>query len=224
MAYCSQCGKPLQQVDANFCNSCGARLRPASAYASPQPAYTPPAYTPPPSAPAAPLSTDRATFRNTGMGYILPAALLIIALLMGTANPLFLVDVNLGNILMQWAVYAAIAFAAVLPARAKGPDLSVGSVMALSGVIIGQAVQGGGPWLSGLLLAIVAAAVVGAINGVINGVIRIRSILLTILISAAVTVAVSFIVRRIALGLTDGYPIIADVPGISPSLAAVNCF
>lgn len=47
MTYCTQCGKPLQQADANFCNSCGARLTPASAYAPQQPAYAPPAYTPP---------------------------------------------------------------------------------------------------------------------------------------------------------------------------------
>ena len=220
MTYCTQCGKPLQQADANFCNSCGARLTPAPAYASPQPAYAPPAYAPPPSAPAAPLTTERANFRNTGMGFLLPAALLIIVLLTGMVNPLFLVDVNLGNILMQWAVYAAIAFAAVLPARANGPDLSIGSVIGLSAVIIGQVVQAGETWLSGLLLALLAAAIVGTVNGVINAVVRVRSILLTVLISAAVTGAVSFIVRRIALGLTDGYPVMTDIPGISPGLAA----
>lgn len=193
---------------------------PAPAYAPPQPAYAPPAYTPP-AAPAAPLAAGRTTFRNTGMGFILPVLPFIVALFMGMDSPGFLGFQNLSDLFMSWARYAMIAFAAVLPARAKGPDLSFGSVVSLSSVIIGLALQSGGSSFSGLLLAILAAAVVGAVNGVANGVIRVRSILLTVLISAAVTGVVSFIVGQIALGLTDGYAIRTDVPAISLNMAAI---
>lgn len=193
---------------------------PAPAYAPPQPAYATPAYTPP-AAPIAPLTANQFTFRNTGMGFILPVLLLIISLFMGMIHPVFLSIENISVIFKQSTVYAAITFAAVLPARAKGSDLSFGNVVSLSSVIIGLALQSGGSSFSGLLLAILAAAVVGAVNGVANGVIRVRSILLTVLISAAVTGVVSFIVGQIALGLTDGYAIRTDVPAISLNMAAI---
>jgi len=253
MTYCTQCGKPLQQDDANFCTACGARLTPAPADAPPPPAYepptdappppayeppvdvpprpayvppadtpprlayVPPANTPPPPAPPAPLSSDRATFRNTGLGLIFPSLLLIAALVFGMViNHNF----NWSDILWQWAVHAAIAFAAVLPVRAKGPDLSIAGIIGLSSVIISLVIREGEEWYIGVLIAVLVAAVIGAVNGVINGVIRDRSIPLTVLISAAVTGVVIFILRNVAIVLTDGAIIRVDIPVIPPEAAA----
>ena len=209
MKYCTHCGKALPE-DAVFCTACGTQASPAAGSAPPYAS----AYA---SAPLPPKSGT--TFRNAGLGFILPAVILLALFVMGAANPYFFMLKNLENILLAAVPCIAVALATVLPTRAKGPDLSPSAVPALSGIIIGLVMQSGGSWLAGLLLAIAAAAAVGAVNGVINGLIRVRSAVLTVLISAAVTLVVSFIVRRVAFSLSGGAPIMPDLPDIPIGLA-----
>lgn len=217
MAYCTQCGKALPD-DSVFCSSCGVRVTSAAAppLSDPPPSYTAAYNVPQPS-----RQSSGVRFLNTGLGFVLPAVLFIITLLIGSLTPNFFLVQNLSNVFLQYVTLAAIAFACVLCIRAKGPDLSLGAVMGLSGVIAALVMQSGGSWLAGLLMAVAAAAVIGAVNGTVNALIRIRSVVLTILISAAVTLAVSFGVRRIAFALTAGVPIQAGLPHISPALPAV---
>ena len=213
MKYCTQCGQALPD-DTAFCTVCGAKLEPGYAAGStpmPMPNFQQPAARP----------TGRITFLNTGLGFILPAVILFVAFAIGINTRNFLSLINLEQLFMACVIFAALAFAVVLPARAKGPDLSIGRVMALSGVIITLIIESGGTWFSGLLAAIVAAAVVGAVNGVINAVIRVRSVLLTVLISAVVTWAVSFGVLLIAVALAgDNSVVIADLPDFDPATVA----
>lgn len=204
MTNCPQCGKPLPD-NAAYCVSCGAKMAPIPDNLSMLP----------------PSSGSRATFLNTGLGFILPAALLVIIFAASIFTPHFLMVQNLSNVLLQYVVLAVIAFAVVLSARAKGPDLSVGAVMGLSGIVIGMVMQSGGSWLTGLLLAVMTAAVVGAVNGAVNAVIRFRSVMLTLVISATVTLIISFGVRQIVYALSGGAPIIVQSPFISLALAAV---
>ena len=107
--------------------------------------------------------------------------LFVVALAIGLFSPVFLAATNVSNVFRQCAFLRGRRFRHRAAHPGQGPDLSIGAVMGLSGIIFGLVVQAGGSWFTGLLLAILAAAAIGAVNGVINAVIRLRSILLTVL-------------------------------------------
>lgn len=213
MKYCIRCGKVLPE-DTVFCTGCGAKATPATDAAAPS-------YAPPPMP-----AKSGITFRNTGLGFILPAVMLIFLFYMGLTDPLFSSVWHFKYVVRPAVPYILVAFAVVLSSRAKGPDLSLGAILGLSGIIVGLVMQSGGSWLAGLLLAIAAAAVVGAVNGVINGLIRVRSAVPTVLISAAVTWSMSFFVRRIAAVLSGGIAIrLSDVSlGAAGILVVLTAF
>ena len=204
MTYCSKCGKPLQQSDANFCTSCGVRLAPAPAYAPPPPAYAPPVYTPPPPAPAPPMAADRATFRNTGLGFVLIGILLVAALGLAFFSPMFFSIGNLENLFWSFVTYAIIGFAAVLSSRAKGPDLSVGYVAGLTSVIVALNAADSGSLLTGLVIALVVGAAVGFVNGVCSVYLRISAVIVTLI--------TGFFAYFTGMLISQGYPI---TPGFS---------
>ena len=83
----------------------------------------------------------------------------------------------------------------LLSARAKGPDLSIGSTAALSSVIVAAYAQDG--FLTGgIILALVICLVIGAINGVLTVYARIPSVLITL--------GMMLLLRGIAFSLSGG--------------------
>lgn len=80
--------------------------------------------------------------------------------------PRFLTAHNITNILRQVSIVSVIAFGELFTVIIAGIDLSVGSLAALSGVVLAILVASGVP----LVLAIIAGLAVGAIVGLINGI------------------------------------------------------
>ena len=201
MIYCNQCGQRLTP-DEQFCTACGAPIPQASAPVPPPPEPTvygtPPAYSPPPaySAPpaygtppayrTAPASLGQNTFVNSFLSVIVLAAFFIIILPTAMViSPYFLTAENLSNILFQIATFGAIAFAVAVSARAKGPDLSIGAVIALSSCIIALNYQAGSLFL-GICLSLLVCAVIGVINGAITTYLRAPAIIVTLLTGAMI--------------------------------------
>jgi len=100
--------------------------------------------------------------------------------------------------------YGALAFAVALTARAKGPDLSLDSVVIFSSIIMAQSINNSGSWFGGLMLAIIICGVIGAINGLLTVFLKIPAIIVTIVISA--------ITSYIGYVLTEGRPILVAFP------------
>jgi ribose transport system permease protein len=82
------------------------------------------------------------------------------------ASESFLTAGNMANLSRQWAVFGIIAIGELMVILTKGIDLSVGSVVGLTGAVAAQLLVLGFP----IPLAVLCACAVGAAVGVINGV------------------------------------------------------
>jgi ribose transport system permease protein len=114
-------------------------------------------------------------------------------------TPHFLTVANLLNIAQQTAINAVVAVGMTYVIISGGIDLSVGSIVAFSGVTLGWALQEGQP----LPLALGIAVLVGAGCGLINGVIVSWGGLPPFI----VTLGMMSIARGAALLFTEGRPV-----------------
>ena len=202
MTYCSRCGNELPE-GTSFCTACGAA-------ASPAPDNAPPA----PHEPSLPPPSNGLTFRNSGVGLVLTGVLLIaVHILAFVSSPMFTHFANILNLLKQFAVASAIGFTVVLSMRAKGPDLSVGSVMGLSAVIISSISLSAGSVWTGLLVALTVSVVIGLINGMFSVYFRVPAVIITI-ITGALAYSISLLISN-GKYLTGSHPSLEDVPAAS---------
>lgn len=91
--------------------------------------------------------------------------LLVLCAVLWALTPHFLTVSNLLNIVQQTSINAIVAAGMTFVIISGGIDLSVGSIVALSGVVLGTLLQSGQPGV----LAIPAAAAVGIGCGLLNG-------------------------------------------------------
>ncbi|WP_404474480.1 ABC transporter permease [Microbacterium aerolatum] len=107
------------------------------------------------------------TSRKALSSNLLPiiAALIIVSVVLSFMTPAFLTASNLTNIVTQSAVVGIAAIGATFVIITSGIDLSVGSNIALSGMIGAIVAQSTGNGFYGILAVIVVAAAVGAFNG-----------------------------------------------------------
>jgi ribose transport system permease protein len=90
-------------------------------------------------------------------------------LLVGLAvvSPVFATPSNLFNIALQSSINALLAFGMTFVILTAGIDLSVGSLLAISGALAGGLMVGGGlPWPLAALVGLAAGTALGAINGI----------------------------------------------------------
>ena len=103
-------------------------------------------------------------FNASNMGALMVLIVLIIA--MSIINSSFLSRANLVNVMQQITVNALIASGMTIVVLTGGIDLSVGSVMAISGLVMGKLMQNG----ANALVAILAGLAIGILIGLINGI------------------------------------------------------
>lgn len=90
---------------------------------------------------------------------------LLVALLMGAISPEFRTAGNMSVLLLNGSVVTLLALGQACVLLTGGIDLSVGSNIALTGMIAALAMQHGVPWWMAALLAIVTGVAVGLFNG-----------------------------------------------------------
>lgn len=118
-----------------------------------------------------------------GRGFGGLPVLLALAVGLSLATDTFLTGTNLENLGRQVSIYAIIAIGQLLVILTAGIDLSVGSVVGLSGVIAAKTVfetAGTGSVLLAVLLALVAGAAVGAVNGVLVAIMKMPPFIVTL--------------------------------------------
>jgi ribose transport system ATP-binding protein len=101
-------------------------------------------------------------------------------LVFGLARPDFLTFSNFLNIGLQTAVISIIAFAMTCVIVARGIDLSVGSTVAVAGVVGALALQAGWPPLLGLIVILLVGLGVGVLNGFLVTVIGVSPFIATL--------------------------------------------
>jgi ribose transport system permease protein len=129
--------------------------------------------------------------------------LLVVIIFLSLTTTTFLTANNLQNVSRNFAWIAIPAFGESLVIIIGGIDLSVGSVMALSGLVTAMVLQSGMSNVLAVIAGLTAGSLIGWINGTLVGRVRFPPFI--------VTLATSSIVRGIVFGLAGGWPIL-DLP------------
>jgi len=133
------------------------------------------------------------------------AGLVGLCLLLWALTPYFLTVSNLLNVLEQTAINAVIAAGMTFVIISGGIDLSVGSLVALAGVVLALCLHAGAPVLVACTAALSAGAVFGALNGL--------AITWGRLPPFIATLGMMSIARGCALLFTAGRPVSGFDPG-----------
>ena len=126
-------------------------------------------------------------------------ALVLLTSAFSILSPYFFTTQNFSNILIQSAITIVIASGATLVIASGGIDLSVGSVLCLSGIIMAMSIKAEIPAGIGILIGLVGGLLMGAINGFLIGVVRITPLIATL--------ASLSVIRALAYIITDARPI-----------------
>ncbi len=129
--------------------------------------------------------------------------LLAVIVFLSLTTTTFLTTNNLQNVSRNFAWIAIPAFGESLVIIIGGIDLSVGSVMALSGLVTAMVLQYGMSNFLAVIAGLAAGSLIGWINGTLVGRVRFPPFI--------VTLATASIVRGIVFGLAGGWPIL-DLP------------
>lgn len=138
-------------------------------------------------------------------GILLSFLILFVALSFAHGN--FLSTGNLLNVLRQVSINGILAIGMTFVILTGGIDLSIGSVLAVTGVVAGSLVTGGDP--SNPVLALLAAIAVGALFGTVNGTLIARFSVPPFV----VTLGMLSMARGATLLYSNGRPI----PNLSPA-------
>ena len=136
--------------------------------------------------------------RNAGILIGLAALCIIIS----ANSPIFLTEKNIMNVMRQISSNLYLATAMMMDIISGGIDLSVGSSIAVIGVLAGMLVEAGLPLALVLLACLVAGALIGTINGFI--------ITRTTMPPFIVTLAMMNILRGFAYVYTGGTTVRID--------------
>jgi ribose/xylose/arabinose/galactoside ABC-type transport system permease subunit len=119
--------------------------------------------------------------RRTLAAWALPIALVLLAAVFALAEPAFLSLANLTGIVHRMVTIGIMAAGMTFVIMTGGIDLSVGPVLALSGLVAYLALSGGGVSTGVAVAAGLGAGVaVGALNGVAVAVLRLPPIIVTL--------------------------------------------
>jgi ribose transport system permease protein len=144
--------------------------------------------------------------RETLIEQIPLLTLIALAFSITLATDRFLTPLNLTNVLVQAAVITVVAMGMTFVILGGGFDLSVGSVVALSGCVAAAVMMEAGT-LPGVAAGIGAGAVVGAVNGFVVTVFKVNPFITTL--------GTMVMVRGIVFLLTRGQQVPVD--GVLPS-------
>ena len=114
-------------------------------------------------------------------------------------NPAFLSGKNILNIFRQTSVNAIIAAGMTFVILTGGIDLSVGSILAISGAVCASLMVNG----QNMILAVIIAIIIGGVFGTLNGFIISKGKLQPFI----ATLATMTILRGVTMVFTDGKPI-----------------
>lgn len=126
--------------------------------------------------------------------------LIVLCVLLSILEPAFRSFGNLINILQQVTVIAVLALGVNVVIFTGGIDISVGSIVAFTGIIMGKLiVEGGMPSAVGIAMALVVGAACGTLNGIMISKFKLQPMIATL--------AMMSMARGAALTLADGQTI-----------------
>lgn len=134
-------------------------------------------------------------------------SLIVLFVALSIASPYFLTANNLASVARQTAVFNTMALGMTIVIVSGGIDLSVGSILGLSGLIGTMALERGYPIPVGILIGLLAGTLCGFANGLMVTSLRIPPFV--------VTLGTLGIFRGLALIFSNGLPVHRIPPGFS---------
>ncbi len=127
------------------------------------------------------------------------ASLILLFLLLSLGSPYFLTLGNLSSVIRQTTVITIMAMGMTVVIASGGIDLSVGSIVGLTGVCGTMLIAGGYPVALAVVAAVTAGAVCGALNGAAATFLRIPPFIATL--------GTLGVYRGLTLLVTGGMPV-----------------
>ena len=127
-------------------------------------------------------------------------SLALLFVILSIASPYFLTTTNLASVIRQTAVINIMALGMTLVIVSGGIDLSVGSILAFSGVVGTMTMVSGGSVPLGIAAGIVAGTLWGCANGLMISSLRLPPFI--------VTLGTLGIVRGLTLVISGGLPVV----------------
>jgi inositol transport system permease protein len=158
-------------------------------------------------------------FKQILQKYGIVFVLILMIVGISIAEPAFLSRSNIFNVLTQSSIFGIMALGLTFVIISKGIDLSVGSILALSGVVLaslGQAASATSKYFPNMgelpvIIPILAALAIGALCGGISGALIAK----TKIPAFIATLGMMTIARGMALIYSDGRPISTLVPSLT---------
>ncbi|MDD4571968.1 MAG: ABC transporter permease [Clostridia bacterium] len=130
---------------------------------------------------------------------LLLAVLAFMIILLDRLSPFFLTWSNMRNILDQASLYIVLSVGMTFVICSGGIDLSIGSIVAMSGVIMAMCMKAGISIGLAICLGLASGAVIGLINGILISFANINPFI--------VTLSIMSVIRGTSLLMTNGRPI-----------------
>ena len=125
--------------------------------------------------------------------------LVVLFIALSIASPHFLTATNLSSVVRQTAVFNIMALGMTMVIISSGVDLSVGSILAMGGLMGTMAMSKGQPILLGVAVGLLTGAFFGFLNGLLITQLKISPFI--------VTLGTMGIVRGLALVVSNGLPV-----------------
>jgi ribose transport system permease protein len=107
-------------------------------------------------------------------------ALVMMCLVMAHVSNVFFTDDNFFNVSRNFAFIGIIALGMTAVIITGGIDLSVGSVVGISGIVTGMVLHAGYHWWLGIVAGILAALACGLVNGLLIAYLKLSSFIVTL--------------------------------------------
>src|SRR5688572_21382395 len=131
---------------------------------------------------------------------LLPFVTLILLFVsLSIASPHFLTNTNLSSVVRQTAVINIMALGMTLIIVSGGIDLSVGAILAMSGLLGTMMMEKGQPIVAGILIGVLTGGFWGLVNGFLTTRLKINPFI--------VTLGTLGIVRGLTLIISNGLPV-----------------
>ena len=143
------------------------------------------------------LGMERDTFRSLMGKYGVSIVMLVLIVVIGIMQPLFLKPSNLINVATQITINGMLAFGMCMAITTGGIDLTVGAQIALGGVMFGICtVKGGMPVVVGVLATVAVTTLFGFINGFLIAKFN--------MFPFVVTLSMQLVIRGVSLVISGG--------------------
>lgn len=144
--------------------------------------------------------------------------LIVMFIVSSLTVPYFFSGLNLVNIVIQVSIYGIMGFGMTFAILAREFDLSIGAVMAFTGVLLVRLSPHTGIWLA-FLITLFAGALIGLLSGILVGVFKLNSFVITL--------CAMFFYNGLALAVSGGTPLTTEDPvlnwlGTESTLAVPN--